>query len=201
MIRLHLIRHGRPLVDAKTSASTWSLVADDEPFRSLTAAPGFPRFGRWVSSSEPKALDTARVLRHLLDLPADDFDRTAALREMRRPAGWTQQLVFEGLVRASVENPSEPAAAAWETAASVLERVGAEVRRQCERSEREGSGEVVLVGHGTAWSLLVAATVGLPVDVAGWQRMRMPDWCVLDATMTAGVLTGYLEADWGAWAT
>ena len=58
----------------------------------------------------------------------------------------------------------------------------------------------MLVGHGTAWSLLVAAITNQAVDLSTWQRMRMPDWCVLDVSVTARALTGSVVAEWGAWA-
>jgi broad specificity phosphatase PhoE len=199
MTRLHLIRHGRPLVDAHASPSTWRLAVDDEPFVTLAASSGFPRSARWVSSDEPKAVDTARRLRSLLDLPADDIDPTASLREMRRPAVLPDEAAFRRAVVRSLRNPGEPAAPGWETGASVRERVRAEVVRRCTEQTRDGCADVVLVGHGTAWSLLVAAILDRPVDVAGWQRLRMPDWCVLDVEATDGRVDGSLVADWGAW--
>jgi hypothetical protein len=48
-------------------------------------------------------------------------------------------------------------------------------------------------------SLLVAEILERPVDIAAWQRMRMPDWCVLDVGVAVGRLSGSLIADWGAW--
>lgn len=200
MTRLHLIRHARPVVDAAVSASAWQLAVDDAPFVTLAASPGFPRSGWWVSSSEPKAVDTARRLRTVLGLASDVVQQTPALREMQRPARWVEPAAFDQLVQTSVQSPAEPAAAGWEPATSVLDRVCAEVVRQCEESGRDGFGDVVLVGHGTAWSLLVAAILDRPVDIVAWRRMRMPDWCVLDVAVTAGVLTGSLLAGWGAWA-
>lgn len=199
MTRLHLIRHGRPVVDASRTASAWRLAADDEPFATLVAAPGFPRSNRWVSSSEPKAVDTARRLRGLLGLSSDDVQHTRALGEMRRPAVLADKAAFSRAVERSVENPAEPAAAGWETAESVLVRVRGEAARCCEQALADGSPDVVLVGHGTAWSLLVAEILDRPVNIAAWQRMRMPDWCVLDVSIAAHRLTGSLIADWGGW--
>jgi broad specificity phosphatase PhoE len=199
MARLHLIRHGRPIVVADTTASAWRLAADVEPFATLAAASGFPRSGRWVSSSEPKAFDTARRLRRLVGLPVGDIDPTPALGEMRRPAVLTDDAAFRRAVERSVENPAESAVAGWETAQSVLVRLRREVVRRHERATANGLSDVVLVGHGTAWSLLVADILNRPVDVAGWQQMRMPDWCVLDVSVKEGRLTGSLVADWGAW--
>lgn len=201
MTRLHLIRHGRPVVDATIAASGWALSTDDEPFAALTAAPGFPRHGRWVSSSEPKAIDTARRLREMLGQQPGDVHPSAALGEMHRPAVWADAATFGRDVERSFQNPAEPAALGWESAVSVLDRVREEVVGRCDQAMSEGSASIVLVGHGAAWSLLVATILDRPVDVAAWRRMRTPDWCVLDVAVTAGVLTGSLIADWGAWAT
>lgn len=39
--------------------------------------------------------------------------------------------------------------------------------------------DVVLVGHGTAWTVLVAALTGRPPDLDAWAALRMPDvWVV-----------------------
>lgn len=74
-----------------------------------------------------------------------------------------------------------------------------EVIRRCERATADSASDVVLVGHGTAWSLLVAEILDRPVDVDAWQRMTMPDWCSLDVVVDGGRLKGSLIADWGAW--
>ena len=42
-------------------------------------------------------------------------------------------------------------------------------------------GDLVLVGHGTAWTALVAALTGAPPDLDTWVRLAMPDlWVVED---------------------
>jgi hypothetical protein len=35
--------------------------------------------------------------------------------------------------------------------------------------------DVVLVGHGTAWTLVVADLTGQPPDLARWATLAMPD--------------------------
>jgi broad specificity phosphatase PhoE len=39
--------------------------------------------------------------------------------------------------------------------------------------------DVVLVGHGTAWTVLVAALTDTPPDIDRWERLATPDLIVL----------------------
>jgi broad specificity phosphatase PhoE len=41
-------------------------------------------------------------------------------------------------------------------------------------------GPVVLVGHGTAWTMLAAELTGAPPDLEAWAALAMPDVWVLD---------------------
>jgi len=43
------------------------------------------------------------------------------------------------------------------------------------REHERGPGDVVLVGHGTAWTLLVAELTGEPPDLERWRSLGMPD--------------------------
>jgi hypothetical protein len=38
---------------------------------------------------------------------------------------------------------------------------------------------VVLVGHGTAWTLLASELTGRPPDLARWAALRLPDVVVI----------------------
>ena len=40
--------------------------------------------------------------------------------------------------------------------------------------------DLVLVGHGTAWTVLVAALTGAEPDLERWAALRMPDLWTLD---------------------
>lgn len=146
-----------------------------------------PQWARWFSSPEPKAFATARAL---TDTAVGLVD---GLREMDRPAqAWLDATDWIALVRRSMTEPDVPAAPGWETARATTNRiVGAvgRIRASCP------TDEIVLVGHGTAWTLLVAALTGQPPDLDGWERLRMPDHCVLDVEDdTARVVAG-----WGSW--
>ncbi len=41
--------------------------------------------------------------------------------------------------------------------------------------EVHGDEDVVLVGHGTAWTLVVADLTGEPPDLDRWSALAMPD--------------------------
>jgi broad specificity phosphatase PhoE len=43
--------------------------------------------------------------------------------------------------------------------------------------DRHHHDEVVLVGHGTAWTLLRSALSGEPPDLAWWAALGLPDAC------------------------
>lgn len=178
---LHLVRHGPPLIDPTTPASSWHLDPDEvDRVRELAEAGVLPQRARWVSSDEPKAVETARIL-------AGDADVEVLedLREQYRPAGWVDAYAVR--VHRSVIHPDEPPEEGWETAGATRVRVARTVRALVE----ETPGDVVLVGHGTAWTLAVAELTGSPVDLVAWERMQLPDHCVIDG--------GEVVRPWGAW--
>lgn len=89
------------------------------------------------------------------------------LREQRRPDSWIDG--FGDLVELSLRFPEIPPARGWETAASVGDRLMSVL------STLPTKGDVVLVGHGTAWTILVARLTGAVPDVAAWKSMGFPD--------------------------
>jgi broad specificity phosphatase PhoE len=157
-----LVRHGRPLVDRSRPAHDWPLdpaYADD-----VTALrPSLPVDATWFSSPEPKALGTARLLTGQEVLAVDD------LREHERSAGWVDD--FPALVRRAFEVPDESVAPGWEPLADCRDRVVAAY----DRIRAEHQGNLVLVGHGTAWTLLSAHLVGGPPDLDRWENLALPD--------------------------
>jgi broad specificity phosphatase PhoE len=161
---LYLVRHGRPVIDRAVPAHEWLLdpaYADD--VRALR--PRLPDHAAWYSSPEPKALATGRLL---TDGPLEVLDD---LREHERHS--TEWVVdFAAVVRRAFERPDLPAYAGWEPLAATRARVVATVEAIL---ERHPDGAVVLVGHGTAWTLLRAAATGSEPDLEWWARLSMPD--------------------------
>jgi broad specificity phosphatase PhoE len=163
-LTLYLVRHGRPKVDRARPAHEWTLdPAYDDDVRALR--PGLPVVAAWYSSPEPKAFMTARLLTE------DPIEIVADLREHERhSSGWIDD--FEGVVRRAFEEPDRPAYDGWEPLSRCQERV-AHTASGILATHREG--DVVLVGHGTAWTCLLAALRGTAPDLALWASLAMPD--------------------------
>jgi broad specificity phosphatase PhoE len=163
-LSLHLVRHGRPLIDRSRPAHEWPLdpaYADD--VRALR--PRLPEHAAWYSSPEPKAIATARLL---TDEPVEVV---ADLREHERHSNdWIGD--FEGVVRRAFDRPDVPAYDGWEPLADTRRRV---VRAVGSILDVNPSRDVVLVGHGTAWTLLRAEITGTPPDLDAWARLALPD--------------------------
>jgi broad specificity phosphatase PhoE len=182
---LHLIRHGRVVPDPARPAAEWSLHPDVEPeLAALRHSGVLPTYARWFSSPEPKAFGTARAL---TDTSIGFVD---GLREMSRPAQpWLGSEDWSALVRRSVDQPDVPAAPGWECASATSQRVVGAVRRILDSCPDD---DVVLVGHGTAWTLVVAALTAQPPDLDAWERLHMPDHCALEVgDGTARVVSGW----------
>ena len=171
---IHLVRHGRSLVDQDAPPDTWPLdpagYADVEALRNSGR---LPPAGTWFSSPEVKARETAA---RLTDAPVTVV---GALAEHRRGVHWFESAdQFGAAVRAAVERPDERVVPEWEPVSLTRLRVVPAVRAL--RAAHQG--DLVLVGHGTAWTILVAALTGTAPDLAAWERLAMPDlWAVDDA--------------------
>lgn len=179
-MRLHLVRHGPPRIDPAVPPHAWSLDETAHAAVLALADSGvLPAHARWLSSDEPKAVETAALL------SPGAVEQLPALREQRRPAGWVDDYAVR--VHRSMVRADEPAAEGWETSTQTRQRVTGAVREVLQGEE----AEAVLVGHGTAWTLLVSELTGAPVDLVAWERMGLPDHATIDQ--------GTLVSDWGRW--
>ena len=177
--RLYLVRHGRPEVDRLRPAHTWGLdPAGLAEVDALRESGRLPAEARWFSSPEPKAVDTAR---RLTDRPVTVVPD---LREHERHTTYWHEdpKEFRATVRRAFDEPDRPAFDGWEPLATTRDRVVSAVRRIL--ADRP-SDEIVLAGHGTAWTALVAELTGQPPDLEAWERLRMPDLWVVEVA-TAG---------------
>ena len=162
---LFLVRHGRPLVDPERPASEWDLdPAGFDATWALRESGRLPARAAWFSSPEPKAQQTAQLLTD------GDVGIVDELREHERAAGWLDD--FPDRVRAAFAEPGESAAPGWEPLEATRERLLPAVRRIL---DVHGEDDVVLVGHGTAWTLLVAGLTGREPDLVRWESLGMPD--------------------------
>ena len=175
---LHLVRHGPPAIDPAIPADEWRLSAEaPDAVAALRSAAVLPEDAAWFVSPEPKAIQTA----DLLGPPS--YEVVDDLREQERSGNWVED--FDTAVIRALRDPDLPAVLGWEPAAATQERVVAAVRAITVRAMLRGHDDVVLVGHGTAWTLLVAALTDAAPDVEAWQTMRLPDHCVLDGAVVA----------------
>jgi broad specificity phosphatase PhoE len=169
-VTLHLVRHGRPTMTRDVPAAAWDLdpTAYDDVW-ALRSSGLLPARAAWFTSPEPKALQTAQLLTDAEVGVLDD------LREHERAGEWVDD--FAGAVRRAFEHPDVPALDGWEPLDACRERVVAAVRRVV---DVHGGDDVVLVGHGTAWTLVVADLTGEPPDLERWAGLAMPDLLVVD---------------------
>lgn len=172
MRRLHLVRHGRSLVHEATPPETWGLdpagLADVD---ALAASGRLPRDAAWFSSPETKALETARRL------TSRPVEVVPELAEHRRAVRWFgEPEAFRAAVRRAFEAPHERAVPEWEPITALRDRLVPAVRRILATHD----GDLVLTGHGTAWTLLVAELTGRAPDLDAWAALRMPDLLVVD---------------------
>ena len=162
---LHLVRHGRPLIDPARPAAEWELdPAGFDDIWALRESGRLPSRAAWFCSPEPKAQQTAQLLTD------GDVGIIDDLREHERAAGWLVD--FPDRVRAAFAEPELAAAPGWEPMAALSARLVPAVRRIL---DVHGDEPVVLVGHGTAWTLLVGELTGREPDLERWTSLGMPD--------------------------
>ncbi|HEY3014757.1 MAG TPA: histidine phosphatase family protein [Nocardioides sp.] len=174
---LHLVRHGPPLVDRSVPAAQWDLdPAGYDAVWALRESGRLPERATWFCSPEPKAIATAQLLTDRDVGVLDD------LREhVRESPAWIED--FAGTVRRAFAQPDLAAADGWETITACRARVLPAVETILDVHRDE---DVVLVGHGTAWTLVVAALTGRPPDLDAWAALRMPDLIVPRLETTHG---------------
>ncbi|MBB6626539.1 histidine phosphatase family protein [Nocardioides sp. KIGAM211] len=167
---LHLVRHGRPLPVPGQPASAWELdPAGFDDVWALRESGRLPARAAWFCSPEPKAVATAQLLTE------GDVGILDDLREqVRDDAVWIED--FEGAVRRAFAEPDTSAHRGWEPISTCRDRVVPAVRRVLDVHAGE---DVVLVGHGTAWILVVAALTGTEPDLDRWRALALPDVLVV----------------------
>jgi broad specificity phosphatase PhoE len=166
-VTLFLLRHGRPLLDPSRPAHEWPL--DPTAYDDVVAlSPPLPQVAAWYCSPEPKAVETAQLL---TDGPVGMIE---ALAEHRRASGWVED--FEATVRRAFEHPGAPAHPGWEPLDDCRQRIALAGREILGAHPGE---DVVLVGHGTAWTLLVSELTGRAPDLDRWADLALPDLIVV----------------------
>jgi len=172
------------VIDPAEPPHRWGLDDAGLPAISQLRTSGrLPADARWFSSPEAKALATAMRLTDSEVVVVD------ALREHQRAATpWFagHEEWFE-LVGNAFTRPDAAAHPGWEPLAATRDRVSRAVRRII---ADHPSNEIVLVGHGTAWTVLKAELTGEPPDRDGWAALGMPDLWVVDLPAVDGSISG-----------
>ncbi|CAI9419100.1 histidine phosphatase family protein [Nocardioides sp. T2.26MG-1] len=168
---LYLVRHGRPLVEPGLLPSAWELdPAGFEDIWALRESGRLPDDGHWFCSPEPKAVATAQLL---TDGPVGIVEGLA--EQIRDTGDWIDR--FEAVVRRAFADPTRSAHPGWEPLAVTRERVATSVRLLIADHPSE---DLVLVGHGTAWTVLAAELTGAEPDLDRWALLGMPDVIEVD---------------------
>jgi broad specificity phosphatase PhoE len=169
---LFLVRHGRSAPRPGVPAHEWELdPAGFDDVWALRESGRLPAEAVWFCSPEPKAIGTAQLLTEAEVGVVDD------LREhVRESTDWIED--FADTVARAFAQPDVPAYDGWEPLAACRERVVRGVRGIL---HVHAGGDVVLVGHGTAWTLVVAELTGHRPDLDRWRALAMPDLIVVDA--------------------
>lgn len=184
-VALHLVRHGPPLIQPGRAASTWPL----DPSRTSEVQQLLPVLRRrapaavWHSSDEPKAVATARLLTN------EVVGTWPALREAHRSDWFATHEEFRAAVLNAFDEPSRSVRPGWEPLDETRRRISTAV---ADIRDRDGD-ELVLVGHGTAWTLLISDITGCRPDLLAWSRLRVPDLCTVD------LRTPTINHPWGQW--
>lgn len=178
MTSIHLVRHGRPIVDQQPRYE-WPLdpsTLDD--ITRLRDSGVLPHDARWFTSPERRAVETSAHLGHPEATVMPD------LHEQIRPGG----LVYDlgAAVARTISAPDDHPLPGWESARSTTDRLLSAVAPILDRLP------IVLVGHGLAWTLLSAHLTGVDPKFETWQSLRMPDHCT--------VTDGSFSSSWGEWA-
>lgn len=171
--RLILVKHGQPQIDPASPPSTWPLSEAGRKAAVELAA----RLDRFepvavVSSTELKAVKTARAMAGLLGLPLGEDEGLAEQRN--ETGGFRDQLVFEAQVEAMFREPH----------ALVLgEETGEAARlRFAEALDRQMAahpvGTLVVVAHGRVISLWAAEVLGVEAMVL-WRRLGLANALVI----------------------
>jgi 2,3-bisphosphoglycerate-dependent phosphoglycerate mutase len=163
-----LVRHSVPAIDPEIPSEEWRLSAEGrsrcEPLAAQLATYEPQTI---VSSTEPKARETAALLAERLGLTVRESDD---LREQaRRTIGWLELGELEAGIRALFERRDE-VVFGEESAADAVTRFSRAVA---------GLGpSAVVVSHGTVISLYAAAETGRdPYEI--WRSLELPDLLVV----------------------
>lgn len=173
MPKLILVKHSQPQIDPLVPAREWHLSEEGrlccQPLADKLA--GYEP-GMIVASTEPKAIETARIVAARLDKP---FEVAKGLHEHDRSnVAFYAPQVFDAAVATFFRQPGA-LVFGRETALQAQERFSGAVEGILERYAGEN---VVIVAHGTVITLFVAAHAAIE-PFAFWKRLGLPSFVVM----------------------
>ncbi|MCB1491155.1 MAG: histidine phosphatase family protein [Rhodobiaceae bacterium] len=157
---LRYLTHPQVRIDPAVPVPQWGLSdVGRARIEAACHAPAFAATTAIVSSAEVKAVETGAVIADALGiLPAA---RERMHENDRSATGFLEPAEFEQVADAFFANPEE-SVRGWETAAAAQARIVAET--QAVIASHEGSGDILLVGHGGVGTLLYCHFAGLAID-------------------------------------
>lgn len=172
---LVLVKHSLPEIDPTLDAAEWRL-GEEGRVRCLALARSLRAYAveGIVSSTEPKAAETARLVGEALSL---DVELDERLREHDRTGTpWLDGDEFQRSVEQAFARPDEVVFG--------RESVADAQRRFAAAADRPGAA---VVAHGTVISAFVAARTG--VDAFGlWRQLGLPSIVVVDGSRLVEVV-------------
>ena len=171
---LILVKHAKPEVDPDVPSAEWTLGVDGLE-GSVRLAERLRPIGveRVVTSVEPKAVETGRIVARELDVP---FQTGHDLHEHRRPdAGFLARDAFEASIRRLFAEPARKVFGD-ETGDAAADRFGAALDALA--SAYKGT-RLCVVAHGTVISLHLERRYGTD-GFSTWQALDVPSYVVVD---------------------
>ncbi|CAM3330032.1 histidine phosphatase family protein [Stackebrandtia soli] len=168
---IHLVRHAMPVIDPTVPPGRWRLDAAGNA-AARTLRPRLPRDARFLSSTEPKAVDTATAL-------ADGEPVTvhSDLIEVGRPH--LVDVDYRAVAAAYLGGTVTPD---WEPHAEVVARFDGAIRESLAADTRP----LVVVTHGLAMTLWIDTVLDIGDRVAWWRRLGFPELVTVPASAIDG---------------
>jgi broad specificity phosphatase PhoE len=176
MRRLILIKHARPQVDPKVPSELWTL--GDEGRAGATRLAERLRgysFAQLVTSREPKAVETARVIGEVLGRPV--VEANDLFEHDRSTVPHMDSREFISMVALFFKQPDE-LVLGEETADEAYERFASAVDDVVAAAD-PAAGDVAIVTHGTVLALF-AERRAKQEPFGLWRRMGLPSFMVLE---------------------
>ena len=172
--RLVLVRHGKPEIEEGTPSTQWPLSQPGrEAASSLATQLSDFKFQSITSSPELKAISTAEAIAQKLGLNVEIDDDLS--EHKRHSTSFLPLEDFNAQIARLFESPWSELVFGDETANAALERFTRALDRQYVSS---GSGDVLMVTHGTIMSIYVASRLSID-PLPFWRSLTTPTAIVI----------------------